>query len=47
VLAAESSVLLSFEAEQFREILLRCPAVMMELLQTAVRRLHRVECRRG
>ena len=47
VFAAEPSVLLSFEAEQFREFLLRCPAVMMELLQTAVRRLHRVERRRG
>jgi len=47
VLAAEPSVLLSIEAEQFREFLLRCPSVMMELLQTAVRRLHRVERRRG
>ena len=47
VLAAEPSVLLSFAAAEFREFLLQCPAVMMELLQTAVRRLHRVERRRG
>lgn len=46
VQAAESSVLLSVTADQFREFLLRCPTVMMELLQTAVRRLHRVERRR-
>ena len=47
VVAAEPSVLLSFSSDQFREFLLRCPAVMMELLQTAVRRLHRVERRRN
>jgi CRP-like cAMP-binding protein len=47
VVAAEPSVLLSVSSDQFREFLLRCPAVMMELLQTAVRRLHRVERRRN
>ena len=47
VVAAKSSVLLSFGDDLFREFLLRCPTVMMELLQTAVRRLHRVERRRG
>ena len=47
VVAAESSVLLSFGDDLFREFLLRYPTVMMELLQTAVRRLHRVERRRG
>ncbi len=47
VLAAEPSVLVSFAADRFREFLLQCPTVMMELLQTAVRRLHRVERRRG
>ena len=47
VVAAKSSVLLSFGDNQFQEFLLRCPTVMMELLQTAVRRLHRVERRRG
>ena len=47
VVAAEPSCLLSFGDEQFREFLLRCPIVMMELLQTAVRRLHRVERQRG
>ncbi len=47
VVAAEPSVLLSFEDDQFREFLLQCPSAMLELLQTAVRRLHRVERQRG
>jgi CRP-like cAMP-binding protein len=47
VVAAKPSVLLSFDEEQFREFLLQYPTVMMELLQTAVRRLHRVERTRG
>jgi CRP-like cAMP-binding protein len=43
VVAAEASALLSFRDDEFREFLLRCPTVMMQLLQTAVRRLHRAE----
>ncbi len=47
VIAKEPSTLLSFSGEQFREFLLRCPTVMMQLLETAARRLHRVERKRG
>ena len=43
VLAVEDCVLLSFTEVCFREFLLACPGVMMELLQTTVRRLARVE----
>ena len=46
VVAAEDCELLSFVEAAFREFLLRCPTVMMELLQTAVRRLERVERQR-
>jgi CRP/FNR family transcriptional regulator, cyclic AMP receptor protein len=47
VIAAESSTLLSFEEAPFREFLLRYPTVMMQILQTAVRRLHRIERKRS
>jgi CRP-like cAMP-binding protein len=47
VVAADPTILLSFPEERFREFLLKCPAVMMKLLQTAVRRLHRVGRQRG
>lgn len=43
VAATEPCVLLSIDEAPFREFLLRCPTVMMELLQTAVRRLQRAE----
>lgn len=42
VVAAGPTTLLSFPEERFRGFLLKCPTVMMQLLQTAVRRLHRV-----
>ena len=43
VVAAAPTVTLSFAPETFREFLMRAPSVTLELLQTAVRRLHRAE----
>lgn len=43
VVAAESTLVLSFEDAWFRQFLLRCPAVTLQLLKRAVRRLHRKE----
>ena len=43
VAAATPCLLLRIDEQHFRTFLLRCPEAMLQLLQTAVRRLHRAE----
>ncbi len=47
VMAVQPTVLVSVDEQRFRAFLLRCPAVTLQLLQTAVRRLHRAERQHG
>lgn len=46
VVATGECILLAVDDESFRAFLLRCPEAMMQLLRTAVRRLHRAERKR-